>query len=95
MGYITAECFGNFHWVKLTGSLRIERNNARDDEVAREIDYASRNFERARVTPRAECESYDSADWRSRNDLEIRYHSGQEDDFDRRESGWKEFNCDV
>ena len=95
VGYITATCFGNFRWIKLTGSLRVARNNAFDDEVAVGIEYASRNWERALTKPRAACDSDGPADWRSRNDLEIRYHSGQHDDFDRWESEWLPFDCDV
>ena len=95
VGYITAECFGNFAWVKLTGSLRVQRNNAFDQQVAVDVDYAHEDFELARAEPRAACDSYDSTNWRSRNDLQIRYHSGQSDDFVRRESHWKEIGCDV
>lgn len=92
---ITAECFGNFAWIKLTGSLRIERNNRSDRQVAVEIDYANENFQVANASPTVDCRNDDPKDWRARNDLEIRYHSGTEDDFLRRESAWTRFYCDA
>lgn len=92
---ITAECFGNFAWIKLTGSLRIERDNWGDRQVAVEIDYANENFAVAKASPIVDCQNSDPKDWRARNDLEIRYHSGTEDDFLRRESAWTRFYCDA
>ncbi len=77
VGRVQAECFGNFRWVQLTGTLRIAQPWSPDRQVAWDQVSSSRNFERMVTAPRAVCNSLDAEMWRARNDVVVRFHSGQ------------------
>lgn len=95
VGRAQAECFGNFRWVQLTGTLRIAQPWSPDRQVAWDQVSSSRNFERMVAAPKAVCSSLDAEMWRARNDVVVRFHSGQMRTLPLRETEWYLFDCDV
>ena len=95
VGRVQAECFGNFDWVQLTGTLRIAEAWSPDRQVAWGQKTSSNNFELMLVTPRAECDSDDIELWRARNDVVVRWHSGERRNLLRRETPWILYECSA
>lgn len=95
VGRIQAECFGNFDWVQLTGTLRIAEAWSPDRQVAWGQRTSSRNFERMLVALRAECDSSEVELWRARNEVQVRFHSGQRRSLPLRETPWYLFECNT
>lgn len=56
---------------------------------------SSRNFERMVAAPKAVCSSLDAEMWRARNDVVVRFHSGQIRTLPLRETEWYLFDCNV
>ena len=95
VGRVQVECFGNFDWVQLTGTLRIAEAWSPDRQVAWGQKTSSNNFELMLVTPRAECDSDDIELWRARNDVLVRFHSGERRSLLRRETPWYLYECSA
>lgn len=95
VGRVQAECFGNYDRVQLTGTLRIAEAWSPDRQVAWGQKTSSRNFERMLVAPRAICDSSDIELWRARNEVQVRFHSGQRRHLPLRETSWYLHECSA
>ena len=96
IGEAYAVCFGQFRWVELTGSLRLQRSWQTDRVLDEDTDTAYFLWESMNATPDALCDGTSTSAFRARNEVEITFNSGATLRLrPRRETPWHWYRCSV